>query len=541
MKEKLGEILLKKKKISYPQLQHALNIQKTTGEKLGEILLLLHIVSEEDIIEALSEQYNIPLWEGNVEKINIQLISKIGLDNCISACVLPVSNGSADIVLINSPNSPETTNFLLSYNLLFCKQYLAPRSIILENLKKIVPKSVRQQKIETEVKKLQEKGVSSGALPLFADFILEEAMIEMASDIHIEPSRETTDIRFRIDGILVPAISLPKLFHDNLVNVFYSRAEINQSEFVKYHDASFSFQFSGRNIDVRLSSIPSTYGASLVLRLLDRNRTIVSLKQLGYRQYHLQQIQKMIKKPEGLVIFTGPTGSGKTTSLYSILSSLRSEETKIITIEDPPEVEIPGVIQCAINPKAGITYANAIRGFLRHDPDIILVGEIRDNETAEECIRATLTGHKTFSTLHTYSATSSIMRLNDLGIGFSYISMVLSGVVNQRLVRKLCPFCKKEVEVPKLYQKFISRPTIYQPQGCEYCFGGYKGRTPVVEVLWINETMRKLIEQGAMKEFEKYLYEKGHKTLFDDAMELVELGITSIEEIERVVGGIYES
>lgn len=535
MKDKIGEILIKKKKISQAQLQHALNIQKATGEKIGQVLLSLHYITEDDLVCALSEQYNIPLWEGNVVP-DLDLTNKIGLENCLQSGILPVLNGKTSYILICAPNDEMVGNVLLSYNLFSYPQALAPKGIIIENLKRIIPKSERQKRIDENVKKIMEKGVSSGVLPNFVDFLLEEAILQGASDIHIEPAMESTDIRYRIDGILVPVVSLPRLYHDNLVNVLYSRAEITQSEFAKYHDATFSFKFAERNVDIRLSSVPSYYGASIVLRILDRSKVVIPLRYLGYREEELKVIEKMIKKPEGLIIFTGPTGSGKTTSLYSILNTIRSEEIKIITIEDPPEVELPGVIQCAINPKAGITYANAIRGFLRHDPDVILVGEIRDSETAEECVRATLTGHRTFSTLHTFSAVSSIIRLNDLGVHFSYISMVLAGVVNQRLVRKLCPFCKREIDVPYLYKKLVPEGKVYTSSGCEYCYNGYKGRIPVVETLYIDEQSKKLIEQGKIKEFEKMLLERNHKSLFQDAIELVRTGITSIEEIERVVG-----
>ena len=537
-KERIGEILLRKKKVSYPQLQHALNIRKTTGDLLGEILKRMHLVSEEDIIEALSEQFNVPVWSGSIDKICLELIQKIGIDNCQAGGILPVQNGKGPVLIISAPNDEAITNVILSHNLFNLERFLAPPSVISENLKRVIPKTKRQSKIEQQVQKLQEKGVSGGLLPEFAQFILEEAMLENASDIHIEPSSETTDIRFRIHGILVPVVSLPRFFHDNIVNVFYSKSDITQSEFVKYHDSTFFFPFSGTEVDVRLSSLPSVFGASLVLRLLNRNKTIVPLKNLGYRERHLKEIEKMIQRPEGLIVFTGPTGSGKTTSLYSILSSIRSEEIKIITVEDPPEVEIPGVVQCSINQKAGIKYANALRGFLRHDPDVILVGEIRDEETAGECIRATLTGHQVFSTLHTYSAISSTLRLNDLGVQFSYIAMVLTGVVNQRLVRKLCPFCKSLVPAPEKYKGFIGQET-YSSTGCEYCFGGYKGRMPVVETLWIDEKMRKMLEKGKIEELEKYVIEeKGNRTLLEDALELVKEGVTSIEEVERVVGGI---
>lgn len=540
-KERIGEILLRKKKISHPQFQHALNVQKTTGEKIGEILRNMHIVSEEDIIEALSEQYNVSIWTGSIDKICLDLIQKIGIDDCQEIGLLPVQNGEGPVLIISAPNSEKIANIVFSNNLLNMPQFLAPYSVISENLKRVIPKTKRQSKIEQQVQKLQEKGISGGTMPQFAQFVLEEAMLENASDVHIEPSSETTDIRFRIDGILVPVISLPRFFHDNIVNVFYSKSDITQSEFVKYHDSTFSFNFSGMEVDVRLSSLPSIFGASLVLRLLNRNKTIVPLKNLGYRGRQLKEIERMVERPEGLVVFTGPTGSGKTTSLYSILSAIRSEEIKIITVEDPPEVEIPGVIQCSINTKAGIIYASALRGFLRHDPDVILVGEIRDEETAKECVRATLTGHQVFSTLHTYSAISSTLRLNDLGVQFPYISMILTGVVNQRLVRKLCPFCKVKVSAPEKYRGFLGQET-YRPTGCDYCFGGYKGRIPVVETLWIDEKMRKMIEKGKIEDLEKYVIEeKGNITLLQDALELVKEGITSIEEIERVVGGFNES
>ena len=280
--------------------------------------------------------------------------------------------------------------------------------------------------------------------------------------------------------------------HNNLVNVVFSRAEITVSEFYKFHDARFSHTYLNHTVDIRVSCIPSIFGPCLVLRLLDITKTLINLENLGFYNTHLETISRIAKKPHGIIIVAGPTGSGKTTTLYAILNKLKNISAKVITIEDPVEIKMPLINQVQINEKQDITFAHATRAFLRHDPNIILIGEIRDPDTAKEAIRASLTGHKVLSTLHTNTAIDSIYRLNDLGIDLSHIANSVLAVISQRLVRKLCPFCKRRVTIKKEalpesfreeFEKDIDDIRVYKARGCPHCQGGYKGRTVIAEIL----------------------------------------------------------
>ncbi|MCL5408961.1 MAG: Flp pilus assembly complex ATPase component TadA [Candidatus Omnitrophica bacterium] len=536
----LGQILLNKKKISRPQLEHALNIQKRTGEKLGRILSKYHFISEDDLVEALSEQINVPIWDKPVSNIEHTLIEKIGLIQAQHKGILPIVNDSGTpAILLEDPTNTLTISFLVQHGLLY-PRFIASPSLIKKNLEELVPISDRISHLNSIVHEIEHFGISGNKMKEFLHSIIEEAIITNASDIHIEPNVLTSDVRFRIDGMLTPIVSLPYHSHENLLNVVYSLASITQSEFSKFHDANFSFSYQNRTIDIRVSSIPTTkYGASIVLRLLDRYKTIMPLKYLGYRKHQIDIIQRLTFKPQGLFLFTGPTGSGKTTSLYSILSMLRTEEVKILTIEDPVEVELPLTQQVEVNEPAEITFSSALRAFLRHDPDIVLVGEIRDKETAVEAIRASLTGHKTFSTLHTQDTFTSITRLLDLDISLSYLGMSIEGIISQRLIRKLCPLCKKEISVSQSYSEKIKAKTIYQPVGCNYCNNGYKGRTVAVEILEVKGNLKEVMKEGNYKKIKEEITEiqnNGFISLLQDGYYLIEQGITSIEEIERVVG-----
>jgi type IV pilus assembly protein PilB len=536
----IGQILLNKKKISQSQLSHALNIQKRTGELIGQILSKYHFISEEDLVEALSQQINIPIWDKPVSKIDHSIIEKIGLPQAQNRGILPVLNGgNTPIILLQDPTNSLTISFLVQHGLVYPRYIVSP-SLIKKHLEELVPISARISHLNSIIQEIEHSGLSGNKMKEFLNTILEEAVITNASDIHIEPNALTSDIRFRIDGILTPIVSLPYHSHENLLNVIYSLSSITQSEFSRFHDANFSFPYYNRTIDIRVSSIPTTkYRATIVLRLLDRYKTIMPLKYLGYRKHQIDTIQNLTSKPQGLFLFTGPTGSGKTTSLYSILSMLRTEEVKVITIEDPVEVELPLTQQVEVNEQAEITFSSALRAFLRHDPDIILVGEIRDRETAMEAIRASLTGHLTFSTLHTQDTFTSITRLMDIGVSLSYLGTSLEAVISQRLIRKLCGFCKKEIGVPQSYENKIKTKTIYKPVGCSYCNNGYKGRTVVVEILEIKGELKEVMKEGNYKKVKEKISEiqnNGFVSLLQDGYSLIEQGITSIEEIERVVG-----
>ncbi len=540
---KLGQILLNKKKISLSQLEHALNIQKRTGERIGQIFSKYHFISEEDLVEAISEQINIPVWNKTISKIEHSLIEKIGLTQAKNKGILPILNDdNTPAILLEDPTNTLTISFLVQHGFLY-PRFIASQSLIKKHIEDLVPIADRISRLNFIIHEIENSGISGSKMNDFLNTIIQEAIITNASDIHIESNILTSDIRFRIDGILTPIVSLPYNYHENLLNVIYSLSAITQSEFSRFHDANFSFPYQNRIIDIRVSSIPTTkYGAAIVLRLLDRYKTIMPLKYLGYRKHQIEAIQKITNKPQGLFLFTGPTGSGKTTSLYSILSMLRTEEVKILTIEDPVEVELPLTQQVEVNEQAEITFSSALRAFLRHDPDIVLVGEIRDKETAMEAIRASLTGHKTFSTLHTQDTYTSITRLLDLGVSLSYLGTSLEGVINQRLVRKLCNFCKKEIPTSQFYSKKIKTKTVFQPAGCRYCNNGYKGRIVTVEILEVKKQLKEAMKEGNYKKVKSIMtdiYNNGFISLLQDGYDLIERGITSIEEIERVMG--YES
>jgi type II secretory ATPase GspE/PulE/Tfp pilus assembly ATPase PilB-like protein len=298
-------------------------------------------------------------------------------------------------------------------------------------------------------------------------------------------------------------------------------------------------------VDVRVSCIPSIHGPALVLRLLDVNKILISLENLGFYKTHLEAIQGVIAKPHGIIIITGPTGSGKTTSLYAILNRIKAISTKVITIEDPVEIKMPLINQVQINEKQGITFAHAARAFLRHDPDIILIGEIRDPDTAQEAIRASITGHRVLSTLHTNTAVDSVYRLHDLGVDLSYIANSILCVVSQRLIRKLCLFCRKRVvvkkdDVPQSFKNYFKEEEneihVYRARGCPHCQGGYRGRTVIAEVLQFSDDIRDLVGLGKLDRIRHASKEKGFMDLQQDAARLVREGVTSFEEAMRVAG-----
>ncbi|MDP2913212.1 MAG: GspE/PulE family protein, partial [Candidatus Omnitrophota bacterium] len=321
--------------------------------------------------------------------------------------------------------------------------------------------------------------------------------------------------------------------------------DITVSDFYKFHDARFAHTYSNHAVDIRVSCIPSIFGPCLVLRLLDVAKTLITLENLGFYKEHFDAINRISQKPHGIIIASGPTGSGKTTTLYAILNQIKSLSTKVITIEDPVEIKMPLINQVQINEKQGITFAHATRAFLRHDPNVMLIGEIRDPDTAREAIRASVTGHRVLSTLHTNTAVDSVYRLHDLGIELTHIANSVLAVISQRLIRKLCVFCrkrailKKEV-LPELLRNNLgaeeTEVAVYKARGCPHCQGGYKGRTVIAEVLCFNEEIREMISLGKLDAFRRRRKEEGSMSLEQDAARLVRMGITSPDEAERVVG-----
>jgi type IV pilus assembly protein PilB len=378
--------------------------------------------------------------------------------------------------------------------------------------------------------------------------IIYQAIRERASDIHVEPERRSVRIRYRIDGILHEVMNLPRFLHPPLTSRIKIMADMNIAERRLPQDGRIPIRTpDGKDYDLRVSCIPTITGEKIVLRILDRQNPLIGLHKLGFFPDDFATVERLISHPYGIILSTGPTGSGKTTTQYSMLSRLNTTEVNIVTIEDPVEYQLAGVYQVQVNTKAGLLFSNALRYFLRHDPDIIMVGEIRDLETAEIAIEASLTGHLVLSTLHTNDAPTAITRLVDMGVEPFLVSASLIGVIAQRLVRTLCSHCKEPYKPPVeglrrlgLTPEEVEGVTFYRGRGCEYCrHTGYYGRMGIFEIMVINEEIAELIVRRApLSEIREAAKAAGMKTLMEDGLRKAMAGLTTIEEVLRVAATI---
>ncbi len=543
--QEIGNILLNSKAITKEQLEFALTIQSNINpsQRLGRILKYYNFASDEEIAQALAKQVG---WKYFNKKyvLNLLVIEKIGLDFLMDRVFLPVETEKGLGFVFAYPFDIEATDLLASEGLRDKEFYIGSESAIRQHLELLKNQKIRKE-IDKRISLIKETGIVGDELKELLDELLDDAIVHNATDIHIEPGEKISTIRFRIDGILYFKFCIPLEVHNNLVNVVFSKAEITVSDFYRFHDARFQHAYSDHPVDIRVSCIPSIFGPALVLRLLDANKTLITLKDLGFNPMHFDNINHIVRKPHGIIIVTGPTGSGKTTTLYAILNQLKSLSTKVITIEDPVEIKMPLINQVQINEKQGITFAHATRAFLRHDPNIILIGEIRDHDTAQEAIRASITGHRVLSTLHTNTAVDSIYRLHDLGIDLSHIANSILCVISQRLIRKLCPFCRKRVTVKnealpefikKEFEDLGSEFRVSKARGCSHCQAGYKGRTVIAEILEFDDEARDMVSSGKLDLLRHKAEKEAYPSLRYDAAMLILRGVTSLEEAERVVG-----
>jgi type II secretion system protein E len=375
-----------------------------------------------------------------------------------------------------------------------------------------------------------------------ANLVVLQAVRQSASDIHVEPQERVLRVRYRVDGVLSPVMSPPKHVHAALVSRLKIMAGMNIAERRVPQDGRIPLKVDNRDITLRVSTIPTTWGEKVVMRILDKQGALVGIERLGLQPEDRQRFDRIIGKPHGIILLTGPTGSGKTTSLYAMLNRLNRPEVNIITIEDPVEYPVPGIAQVQVNPKAGLTFAGGLRAFLRQDPDIIMVGEIRDEETGRIAIQAALTGHLVLSTLHTNDAPSAITRLVDMGIEPFLVSSSTIGVIAQRLVRVLCDRCKEPYTPPDELldrlglQGMLEPTTFYRAKGCQFCHQtGYRGRIGIFEVMTIDETLRDLIAKNATSvQIREAAIAGGMRMLQEDGLAKVLAGVTSLEEVLRV-------
>lgn len=537
MAERIGNILRHRGIIGQTELDFCLGIQKNNvGELLGRVLKHYDFADEEQIAQALSEQSGWPLYMGSWVP-DSDAMSLFGVRFFKERLVFPVrAEDKGRAFVMARPDDLSTIDSIRACLNTPINFFVTSEQNIRQALEKIDLDSASLHHPPSDVDKDDLVG--------WLDLCLDKAVGMGATDIHIEPSQKAVEVRFRIDGILyfMEALRLNQL--SRIVNIIFHKAEVTVSDFGHFHDARFTHIYLNRCVDVRISHIPSVAGSSLVLRLLDKGKTMIDLRDLGYAGYHWDAIVGNLIKPEGLVIVAGPTGCGKSTTLYAMLNYLKSISRKIVTVEDPVEMHLPLMTQVQIHDKKDISFAAAIRAFLRHDPNIILVGEIRDQETAKEAMRAAMTGHKVFATLHANRPVDALLRLNDLGVPYMHIAGNINMVITQRLMRTLCPACKYSVNIARKCllshaQKYVrmEEQTTCHPKGCVQCRDGYKGRTVAAEVLSISNAYEDLIASGRMSELRHEIYrDERYKTLHDDAARLISEGLTSVDEAVRVLG-----
>ncbi|MCA9398642.1 MAG: Flp pilus assembly complex ATPase component TadA [Candidatus Omnitrophica bacterium] len=536
---KLGEVLIEEGLINAEQLKKALDIQHTDGRKLGQLLIELGFVTEEQLLTSLGRLYQLPYISLTGLTPDPKITQLIPLDILKMNQVAPVEiKDNCLLVAINNPLDLSAIQIIQDISGYKVRPILANRRQISEYLEHYEG-NILTQRI-TQKKEKQDE--DDAPIIRYVESLIGRAIKERASDIHLEPMEDKMRVRFRIDGCLYEKDSISKDFERRVISRIKIVSGMDVADNIRPQDGRLSVPSLNqkREYDIRVSTIPDIMGENMVLRILDKSFTDFSLGSLGMPVEQTAKVEKLVKRPYGMILVTGPTGAGKSTSLYAMLNTINNVSRNIITVEDPVEYKMAGINQTAINNRAGYHFATAIRHILRHDPDVIMVGEIRDTETADIAIRAALTGHLVMSTLHTNSAAAAITRLVDMGIEPFLIQSALIGVIAQRLVRRLCPHCKEEYEpdqeIRDQIKKFAGEEfhgTLARPKGCKECFQlGYRGRVAIYEILTINDTIRKLILKSADEgEIVQAATITGMKTLRSDGMKKALEKVTTIEEV----------
>lgn len=561
--KKLGELLVGLGFLTKEQLDIVLEEQKKTGKKLGEILLEHKLVDEEILFAVLAKQFKIPYISlSEYGDISPNVISLLPEKLVKTYQVIPIDFDSSTNTITVAMFDPldliaiDNLKLVTKCNI---KVVVARKNEILEAINKYYEKKETIEEIEKQAEKefdisetkiieeqqdVTELELQVDAAPIVkaVNYIIEQALNMSASDILIEPQEKQVRIRYRIDGIFHDQKPLPKKLLPSIVARIKIMGKMDITERRKPQDGRIRVNYSNRQINLRVSTIPTSYGEKVAIRILDSQALILPLSELGFEEEQLKLFEKAIKQPYGMILVCGPTGSGKTTTLYSALNALNNPDVNIMTVEDPVEAVIYGINQVNVNEKAGLTFASALRAFLRQDPDIIMVGEIRDRETIEIAINAALTGHLVFATLHTNDAASAVTRLINMGVEPFLIASTLSIVISQKLLRKVCKYCRQQYKLP-LKQlvplgitpemvKDAQEIIVYKGIGCEKCQGGYKGRVGIFEVLDCNDKIKELILKKATHfEIKQTARKNGMITLREAALKKLLLGITTVEEI----------
>ena len=554
---RLGDLLVASGVITAEQLEQALKMQKDSRQRLGDVLIQNKFITEQQLIDALQVQLGVDFVDLTAVSIPVELAKYVPRSIAKKYCVVPVKLVRDSLYLAMSDPL----------------DFVAQDEVKTASRKRVVPMIATRKATEQAISTLygsegtarvieemkREAGGSSDIVPAqmaqdttdpeesaptirFVNSLIERAFAERASDIHLEPQEGEMVVRMRIDGLLRKILTVPADLQNTVISRLKIMGGMNIAEHKVPQDGHAMASVRGHSLDLRISSIPTVYGEKIVLRLLDKSAQALSKGELGLEGRDLENYNALLKNSSGVILLVGPTGSGKSTTMCNMLRDLSREEINIVTLEDPVEYHIPGVSQCQINEKTGMTFASGLRAILRQDPDIIAVGEIRDGETGTIAIRAAITGHLVFSTLHTNDAVSAIHRLKDIGVEPWLVSSALRGVVSQRLVRKICPHCKRAYQPSAEELSLLGLPedsavTFYRGEGCPECHhSGYSGRRAAFEILMINRRLRKLIADGADSDtLLAAARENGFVTMQESCRQLVLSGVTSAEEAARTI------
>ncbi|HTY60729.1 MAG TPA: type II secretion system ATPase GspE [Acidobacteriota bacterium] len=561
-KKLIGQVFLERGLIDEEELRTALNLQQESREKLGKLLVDLGYVSEKDCLAVVSEHLGIRAVSSS-DFPPVPVLENVLTFRFMKQCkFVPVSLRNEVITLaMTDPMDTATLDSVRQATGYEVHAVLGAESEIMDVLERLYGSAASTlgriiegidegsfENLSDEIEDIEQLKDLASEAPVIrlVNLLISKAIESRASDIHIEPFEKDLKIRYRIDGILHDVESPPKKLKAALISRVKIMSKLNIAERRLPQDGRIKLKVLGKDIDLRVSTLPTLYGESVVMRILDKSNTsLYDIRKLGFPEDSLREFESMIHRPHGIFLVTGPTGSGKTTTLYSALSSINLPDKKIITIEDPIEYQIDGVNQIHVNAQIGLTFASGLRHIVRQDPDVIMVGEIRDLETAEIAIRAALTGHLVFSTLHTNDAPSAITRLIDMGVEDYLIASSLLGVLAQRLVRVNCPYCKVEVHpVPEMLDEIGFRRSdprsgpgqFYEGHGCGFCSNtGFTGRVGIYELMPVNDDIRKLIVAKAdSNQIRKKALENGMRSLQDDGWLKVRQGTSSIAEVLRV-------
>jgi len=559
IKKNLGNILLDQNLINEKALSEALAIQKTKGGKLGKILVQLGHLTELEMLRGISLKFGLPFEQKIDFQLDKDIIQKIPFQFCKQYKLVPFAQENGQIRVAVS--DPLQINLLDDIRLL-CGQeveaVICTEETILEAIHFIYHQSPESAEKMVKDLDMEDPGLladigeeerdildmaNEAPIIKLVNLILVQAVKDRASDVHVEPFERELRVRYRIDGILYDTLTPPKKYQTAITSRIKIMSKMNIAEKRLPQDGRMKIKLADREVDIRVSTIPTAFGERVVMRLLDKNSAILTLQDLGFPPKALEDFSSFIKYSHGIILVTGPTGSGKTTTLYAGLSKINFSDKNIITVEDPIEYQLEGIAQIQVKPKINLSFSNGLRSILRQDPDVIMVGEIRDLETAEIAIQASLTGHLVFSTLHTNDSAGAITRLHDMGVEPYLVASSVIAILAQRLVRLLCPKCKEAVkpdpislEKIGLTAQDLPEGVVYTNRGCPYCLqSGYRGRIGIYELLAVDDdvctAIMKRSEAGLIK---KLCLKRGMISLRKDGAAKVIQGMTSIEEVLRV-------